>query len=419
MRKRSTINAIAAILFTLVLIGGGVLFLTAKNKIAPHTSSVKVYYYDPISMELVPETIKAELPDSEVLKIEKIIEILKSPGKNGLFPVLNKETILNSVSIENGICHLDFSKSIAKIEPYTVRKEAIRVYGIVNTLTELPGINAVSITINGEQVKYLCRYIEIDKPLTHLTSALPNGKNVFIYYGTPDLSKLVVQKRNILSVQNPTELGKEILQELLNGPFGTTIPEGTKINDFYIKSGGVGVADFSEEILKDHLGSRGEQIRVLAIVNSLTELPDIRSVQILVNGKEIDTLYGSVDTSQPIERFMGIAQDTETLIPYFTIKINGETFFTPEIMTLNGEDKFEQLFKLLKTPPDGEGTYIDSSVKLTSYKISKENRSLTLKISTPSQEEDKLSKIAEQVELSFGEIPGISHIDIYINGVKQ
>ncbi len=419
MRKRNTVNAIAAIVFALLLIGGAVLFLSVKNKTAPRRSSVKIYYYDPLSMELVPETVTAELPQNEVLKIRKIIEMLKSPGKNGLFPVLNRDIKVNYVNIKNGICQVDFGKNISRINPYSVRKEAIRVYGIVNTLTELPGINAVSITIDGKQVKYLSRYIEIDKPLTHLTSTLPSGKNVFVFYGSPNLSRLIVQKRNILAVQNPTKLGKEILRELLDDPFGVTIPEGTKINDFYIKSGGVGVVDFSKEILKDPLGSRGEQIRVLSIVNSLTELPDIKSVQILINGKEINTLYGSVDTSQPIERFMGITEDPDTVIPYFTVKINNELFFTPEIETINSKNKIDELFNLLKKPPNGESTYISSSVTLSSYKISSENRSLTLQISAKSQDEDTFSKIAEQIKLSYGEMPGISYINVYINGVKQ
>ncbi len=419
MRKRNSVNAIAAILFALVLLGGTVLFISVKNKTVPRTNTVKIYYYDPISMELVPETVNVKLPESEILKIQKITDILKTPGKNGLFPVLNRDAKINSVRVENSVCKLDIGKNATVINPYSVRKEAIRVYGIVNTLTELPEIKAVFITIDGKQQKYFSKYIEIDKPLTHLTSALPEGKDVFIYYGSPDLSKLIVQKRNILATQNPTELGKEILRELINGPFGVTLPEGTEINDFYIKSGGVGVANFNRQILKDSLGSQGEQTRVLAIVNSLTELPDIRSVRILVNGKEINTLYGSVDTSQPIPRFMGITEDPNTVVPYFTIQIDGKKFFTPQIKTVNKESKIKDLFDLLKSPPKGEETFINKSVKLAEWKISPENRSLTLKISVPSGEEENIPKIAEQVKLSYSEIPGISYVTIYINGEKQ
>lgn len=418
MKKSNKINAVAAILFAVILLGGTALFLMMKSRTVPKKVSVKIYYYDPISMELIPETVQAELPENTVLKVKKIIELLKTPGQNGVFPVLSKETALNSVNVENGICTLDFNKEISTIKPYSVRKEAIRVYGIVNTLTELPDIYAVRITIDGQNVKYLSRYIEIDKPLAHLNSALPDGKDVFVYYASPDLSELVVQKRNVLSVQNPVELGKEILKELLNGPFGTTIPRGTKINDFHIKSGGTGVVDFSKEILEHSIGSQGEQTRVLAIVNSLTELPDIKSVKILVDGKEISTLYGSVDTSQPIPRFMGIASDPETAIPYFYIKINGETFLTPKIEAVEGKNRITELFELLKSPPENEGTYISKNSKIESFEFSGKDNSLILKISAPDIKDEGLPELIEQIKLSYLEFPAVSHITLFINGVK-
>ncbi len=420
MKKRNTVvSAAAAILFVTVIIAGAALFVMFKSKTQPKETSVKIYYYDPISMELVPERVKAKLPESETLKIRSIVDLLKKPGSNGLFPVLNKNATLNSVTVKNGICTLDFDKSIQNIEPYSVRKEAIRVYGIVNTITELPEINAVLITINSEKKPYLSRYIEIDKPLTHLASTLPSGKDVFVYYGSPDMSKLIVDKRNIPAVQNPTELGKEILNELLHGPFGTTLPKGTKINDFYIKSGGVGVVDFNEEILKNPLGSQGEQIRVLAVVNSLTELPDINSVRFLVNGKEINTLYGSVDTSQPVPRFMGIENDKNTIIPYYTTKINGTEYLTPQITETNKKDKFKALFDALKSPPEGYGSLVTNETKLLSYKLITGKNTLILEISAQENPDNtKTANILNEIALSYLEIPEISEVDIYINGEK-
>jgi hypothetical protein len=42
---------------------------------------------------------------------------------------------------------------------------------------------------------------------------------------------------------------------------------------------------------------------VYAIVNALTvNLPDITSVQVLVDGKEVDTLVGHLDLRHPLRR---------------------------------------------------------------------------------------------------------------------
>ncbi|MBQ5389910.1 MAG: GerMN domain-containing protein, partial [Anaerovibrio sp.] len=49
-------------------------------------------------------------------------------------------------------------------------------------------------------------------------------------------------------------------------------------------------------------GSTGEEMLVGSLVNTLTEFPEIKKVQILVEGKEIDSLSGHLDLSRPVER---------------------------------------------------------------------------------------------------------------------
>lgn len=46
----------------------------------------------------------------------------------------------------------------------------------------------------------------------------------------------------------------------------------------------------------------GEALAVAAIVNTLTEFPQIRQVQILVEGKQVESLAGHVDVSRPLTR---------------------------------------------------------------------------------------------------------------------
>ncbi|MBC7339263.1 MAG: GerMN domain-containing protein [Firmicutes bacterium] len=51
-----------------------------------------------------------------------------------------------------------------------------------------------------------------------------------------------------------------------------------------------------------NVGSLGEALAVAAIVNTLTEFPQIRQVQILVEGKQVESLAGHVDVSRPLTR---------------------------------------------------------------------------------------------------------------------
>ena len=424
MKKKNTAQTIALSLFIIILIFSGLFYLYINSKTTPKQKETKLYYYDPVSMELVPETITMELPDNTELKLIKIIEQLKKPPQNkGLFPILNKEAKVNSISMDNGICTVDFNEDATLIHPLSVKKEAIRVYGIVNTLTEIPNIHAVQILINGEKRQYFSHYIQVYSPLTHISSSLPDAKTINLYFASPDLNNILLEKREIVASQDPTTLGKEILRELL---FGSTqglknsIPNDTKINNFYIKSGGIGVVDFDESILSHHVGSHSEQLIVMSIVNSLTELPDIQSVQILIDGKEINTLFGSVDTSTPIQRFFGITQDTDVIVPYYIYVVNNKEFFCPVVKTIeHGKNQITALFGAIKNPLDQMKTYLPTSALLKSFSTKENGTLISLNIECKTDNPDSISKIAEQLALSFTELPDISRVEITINGERM
>ena len=424
MKKKNAGQVIAVSLFVIITILLGALYIYYNSRTVPKKTEMQLYYYDPVSMELIPQKVSIGLPESKELEIKKIIEQLKyAPPNSGMFPVINKGTDVNSAHIKDGICTIDLNKSATEIQPINVKKEAIRVYGIVNTLTEIPGIKAVQILINGEQKEYFSHYINIEKPLTHLSTALPQGRNVNLYFASPDSSMLLLEKREIIASQNPTTIGKEILKELL---FGSTnglknmFPSDVKVNDFYIKSGGVGVVDFSKTILNHNVGSHGEQMIVMSLVNSLTELPDIQSVQILIGGKQVNTLFGSVDTSVPIQRFFGLTQDNTVVVPYYIYTINGKDFFCPTIETVeSGQNQIKALFAALKNPPEPLKTYLPSTSILNSYTMTENASTLSINISCEELNPDMINQIEQEIALSFTEIPGISRIEITINNGKK
>jgi len=126
---------------------------------------------------------------------------------------------------------------------------------------------------------------------------------VNLYFSDSQAMYLVPEKRKI---PQTTSLARQVVVELIKGPenFGLypTIPEGTQINEVYIADDIVYI-DLSEEIFKNHPGgSSGELMTVYSVVNTLTEIPPIRSVQILVGGNETKSLAGHIDVSMPLLR---------------------------------------------------------------------------------------------------------------------
>lgn len=148
--------------------------------------------------------------------------------------------------------------------------------------------------------------VEEDKDLTEKQEM----RTVILYFGDENSEHLRPEKREI---PQSAEVGRAVLEALIKGPqkgsYGKTIPEGTKVLGVQIKDG-IAYADFSEEIAKNHPGgSAAEIMTVYSVVNTLTELPSIKKVKFLINGKETETLVGHFDLSQPVERNKSIIKE--------------------------------------------------------------------------------------------------------------
>ena len=79
-------------------------------------------------------------------------------------------------------------------------------------------------------------------------------------------------------------------------------PIGTKVLSLRVDEKGTAYADFSKELTKKGQGSYGEMMICYAIANTLTEFPNIKRVQILVEGKKVTTLNGHMDVEEPLIR---------------------------------------------------------------------------------------------------------------------
>ncbi len=132
---------------------------------------------------------------------------------------------------------------------------------------------------------------------------LPETMNVTVYSATNDAMQLVAQTHTVAKNDQPARTAIELL---LSGDEGnkaltSVVPKGTKLQHFWIKDG-IAYADFNNKLLAIGGGSTSEILLVGAIVNTLTEFPDVHKVQILVDGKKIVTLSGHLDIGEPLSR---------------------------------------------------------------------------------------------------------------------
>ena len=126
-----------------------------------------------------------------------------------------------------------------------------------------------------------------------------------LFYISEDGLRLVSVKREVPFGANSAEQARLILQEALKpapAPYVNAVPAGTVLRALFLTGRGEAYVDLSREVADKHTGgSLDELFTVYAVVNALTvNLPAITAVQILVDGKEVDTLAGHVDVRRPL-----------------------------------------------------------------------------------------------------------------------
>jgi len=134
-----------------------------------------------------------------------------------------------------------------------------------------------------------------------------------LFYASEDGRYLVPVRREVPLAEGPVEQGKQIMIAQLEpaaAPLVSTIPPGTMLRAFYVTDRGEAFVDLSAEASTMHPGgSAAELLTVYSIVNAVTaNLPAITRVQILLDGKEVDTLAGHMDLRRPLQRNESIMQ---------------------------------------------------------------------------------------------------------------
>lgn len=127
---------------------------------------------------------------------------------------------------------------------------------------------------------------------------------VRLFFAAPDADKLQAEERTISRAASFVGEAKQAVDELIKGPQGDlnpTIPEGTELRQLYIDGQGTAYVDFSRDLQTKHPGGTvGELLTIYSIVDTLTaNFEEIERVKILVEGSEVLTLAGHIDTRRP------------------------------------------------------------------------------------------------------------------------
>lgn len=128
------------------------------------------------------------------------------------------------------------------------------------------------------------------QPQEEITEEQMRQTIVTLYYLNKETKELMPEGRMVDAKTLLTDPYTTLLELLMEAPknekLQSVIPEGTRILKTELK-GDMVYVDLSKEFIDNHTGGlEAETTTIYSIVNTLTELNEVNSVKILINGKE-------------------------------------------------------------------------------------------------------------------------------------
>lgn len=298
MKKYFSVSLIA--LLSVIIVLSGCTFLGGRDTSLDNTASV--YYIEGNGSALV-EAIVTVPDSSRKAQVKYLIEQLLNPPKGKLSP-LCEGTEVNSVTIKDEIAIVDFSD---EFEEFDELRNALAPAAVAKTLCSLDFISGVSILVDGKEAMG-----SDGKPLGIImeSDVVGEGKaentkvEVVLYFANDMGDGLAAENREVL-VAAASTVEKSIVEELIKGPKNAgsigIIPIETKLISVETKNNVCFVNLSKDFINKYQGGTAGETLAIYSIVNSLTELGTIDSVQFLIEGEKRDEFVHMV-INEPIKR---------------------------------------------------------------------------------------------------------------------
>lgn len=279
-----------------ILLAGGLgLMGCMGQQTADGGETVSVYYINKAETRVTPVSRTLESAEKGA-QVAELIEALKeNPVEFSLrTPISGYE--INGWEMSDTLLVVDVSEEYRNAQPTT---EVLIRAALARTLTQVGGIDYVSLTVNGEALTDSLGVTVGPMTADMFIDNAGNEINAYekvrlkLYFANEAGDGLV--ESSVSCVYNSNiSLEKLVVERLVAGPVEGTegvypvVNPSTKVLSVTVKDGTCYV-NFDDNFLTQMYNVTGE-VAIYAIVNSLVELSNVNKVQIAVNG-ETDVIY--------------------------------------------------------------------------------------------------------------------------------
>lgn len=276
-------------LVSIICIIVSILGLTACSEQPKDPEKLYQVYYlsnSETKVEMHEYELQSETQEEQV---KEMLLVLKSNPTNLKFKApLAMGFQLLDYSVKDGKVQLNVS---AEYKNLTVTQETLVRAAVVKSLTQLPGINFVSFTVEGEQLRdalgRLVGWMNRDEFIENEGDEINTYQEVelTLYFANAEGNGLLEATRTIEYNTN-ISVEKLIVEEIIKGPnaseiFATVNPQ-TKVASVNVQDG-ICYVNLDETFLTP-VSNVTAEVTIYSIVNSLVKLNHIQKVQFAVNG---------------------------------------------------------------------------------------------------------------------------------------
>ncbi|MGN0481758.1 MAG: GerMN domain-containing protein [Lachnospiraceae bacterium] len=265
----------------------------------------KVYFKDREGYKLVEKTYQATATDLAELS-QELLEAMNKPPKTDDYKIIKNEGVeLLDISIKNKVVFLYFSADYDRMDSVS---EILYRTAVVKTLTQIEGIDYVSIYSGGELIKYsngsIVGLMAADDFVDDADSQMSNlaWTSLKLYFANDNGDRLTPQTIQV-AYSKSVNIEKVIVEQLIAGPNGNnlkaTLPSDLTLLGISVKNG-VCYVNLSSSMSSSMVNVTAE-VSIYSVVNSLCELANINSVAITIDGKSDIKFRESISLDQLFE----------------------------------------------------------------------------------------------------------------------
>ena len=270
-----------------------------KEEIPEDMLPITVYFLEGKGRYLIPVTIPISWTESVgQASVDKLIEG-PTPAQEmrfGFTSPVPPTAEVKGLNIREGLARINLSSSFLEYDPGEEREV---LDSVIFTLQQFPTVDEVEFLIEGEVIEEFPGgtpggitfteergvNLEVEEDID-----LDDSRQVVLYFCVPLGEENIFYVPVTRVVDGEENNIEAALRELLEGPapesgLFSDIPPRTQVQDISLKEGKLQV-DFSQEILEYQGGRTGEENIKQQLVLTLTEIDQVETVHILIEGEE-------------------------------------------------------------------------------------------------------------------------------------